>query len=108
MDSPKLKKSKNNRWLPYLLSHVFWNENCLTGYDEVPSRILKYCASEISKSFSYIHNCSLKSGIYTERLKYAIVKPVYKKGDKNCMINYRPISLPTTISKILEPVVFNR
>jgi hypothetical protein len=24
------------------------------------------------------------------------------------MINYRPISLPTTISKILEPVVFNR
>jgi hypothetical protein len=35
-------------------------------------------------------------------------KPIYKKGDKNNMINYRPISLLTTISKILETVVFNR
>jgi hypothetical protein len=79
-----------------------------TGYDEVPNRILKYCASEISKPFSYICNCSLKSGIYPETLKYAIVKPIYKKGDKNSMINHRPISLLTTISKILETEVFNR
>jgi hypothetical protein len=60
--------------------------NNSTGYEEVPSRILKYCASEISKPFSYICNCSLKSGIYPERLKYAMVKPIYKKGDKNSMI----------------------
>jgi hypothetical protein len=73
-----------------------------TGYDEVPSRILKYCASIISKPFSYICNCSLKSGIYPVRLKYAIVKPIYKKGYKNSMINYRPISLLTIISKIFK------
>jgi hypothetical protein len=82
------------------------NKN-LIGYDKVPSRILKYCASGISKPFSFICNCSLQSGIYPESLKYAVVKPIYKKGDKNSMINYRPISLLTTLSKILETVVFN-
>jgi hypothetical protein len=79
-----------------------------TGYDEVPSKILKYCTSEISKPFSYICNCSLKSGVYPERLKYAVVRTIYKKGDKNSMINYRPISLLITLTKILETVVFNR
>jgi hypothetical protein len=79
-----------------------------TGCDEDPSIILKYCASEISKPFGYICNCSLKSGIYSERIKYAIIKPVYEKGDKNSMIKYRPISLLTTVSKILGTVVVNR
>jgi hypothetical protein len=44
---------------------------------------------------------------HPERLKYAIVKPIYKKGDKTSMTNYRPISLLITVSKILETVVFN-
>jgi hypothetical protein len=79
-----------------------------TGYDGVSSRIIKYGATAICKPFSYICNCSLQTGIYPERLKYAIVKPIYKKGDKNDMTNYRPISLLITVSKILENVVFNR
>jgi hypothetical protein len=33
---------------------------------------------------------------------------MYKKADKNGMKNCRPISLLTTISKILETVVFSR
>jgi hypothetical protein len=82
------------------------NKN-LTGYDGVSSRILKYGASEISKPLSHICNYSLKFGIYPERLKYAIVKPIYKV-DKTGMTNCRPISLLITISKIMETVVFNR
>jgi hypothetical protein len=78
------------------------------GYDGVSSRILKYGASEISKPLSYICNYSFKFGIYPERLKYATVKPVYKKGHKTSTTNYRPISLLITISKILETVAFNR
>jgi hypothetical protein len=79
-----------------------------TGYNGVSSRIIKYGATGICKPLSYICNCSLQTGIYPERLKYAIVKPIYKKGDKNDMTNYRPISLLITVSKILETVVFNR
>jgi hypothetical protein len=42
----------------------------------------------------------LREGVFPDRLKYAIVRPVYKTGDKCDVSNYRPISLLTTFSKI--------
>jgi hypothetical protein len=38
-------------------------------------------------------------------LKYSIIKPLYKKGNKKDVSNYRPISLLTSFSKILEKVI---
>jgi hypothetical protein len=35
-------------------------------------------------------------------MKYSIFKPTHKKGNKNNPTNYRPISLLTTFSKVLE------
>jgi hypothetical protein len=35
-------------------------------------------------------------------LKYSEIKPLYKKGDKSQTTNYRPISLLTSFSKVLE------
>jgi hypothetical protein len=42
------------------------------------------------------------SGTYPSRLKYAMVKPLFKKGDKENVANYRPISLLTSFSKVFE------
>jgi hypothetical protein len=42
----------------------------------------------------------LLTGIFTTRLKYAEVKPIFKNGDKNVTSNYRPVSLLTSFSKI--------
>jgi len=38
-------------------------------------------------------------------LKYSIIKPLYKKGNKKDVCNYRPIALLTSFSKILEKVI---
>jgi hypothetical protein len=36
------------------------------------------------------------------------VKPFFKKGERGCISNYRPISLLTSFSKVFEKVIFNR
>ena len=41
-------------------------------------------------------------------MKISKVIPVYKKGDKDQICNYRPISLLTSLSKLLEKVVYTR
>jgi hypothetical protein len=35
-------------------------------------------------------------------LKYAIIKPIFKKGDDQEIINYSPISLVSSFSKLLK------
>ena len=40
------------------------------------------------------------SGTFPTRVKYAIVKPLLKKGNKENLANYRPISLLTSFSKV--------
>ena len=50
----------------------------------------------------------LLSGTFPTRLKFAEVKPIFKKGDKNVISNYRPISLLTRFSNIFEKVIYNR
>ncbi len=48
-------------------------------------------------------------GIFPDRLKYAIIKPIFKKkGDDQDITNYRPISLLTSFSKIIEKLIYNR
>jgi hypothetical protein len=78
-----------------------------SGYNEISSKIIN-CASLISYPLTHIYNHSLLTGIFPNCLKVSIVRPLYKKGDKTNMSNYRPISLLTTFSKILEKVMYNR
>jgi hypothetical protein len=52
------------------------------GYDEITTKILKISAPFISSPLTYIFNKSMISGIFPSRLKYAIIKPIFKNGDK--------------------------
>jgi hypothetical protein len=79
-----------------------------SGYDGISNNILKHCANDISKPLTFIFNLSLVTGVFPDRFKFAIVLPIHKKGDKSKMTNYRPISLLTSCSKILETIMFNR
>jgi hypothetical protein len=55
---------------------------------------------------TFICNYSLSTGVFPERLKYAQVRPLYKKGDRQIISKYRPISLLTSFSKIFERLIF--
>jgi hypothetical protein len=53
-----------------------------TSYNGISSRLLKCCIDEISAPLSHIFNESLKRGICPERLKYALVIPIYETWEK--------------------------
>ena len=48
------------------------------------------------------------SGIFPEELKCAEVVPVFKKGDHMDKVNYRPISLLSSVSKIYERLIYEQ
>jgi len=48
------------------------------------------------------------SGTFPTRLKYAIVKPLLMKGDKEIVAKYRPFSLLTSFSKVFERIIYDR
>jgi len=78
------------------------------GYEEIATKILKISSNYIVSPVTYICNKIILSGIFPDRLKFSIVKPVYKKGDKrNCTI-YRPISLLTSFSKVFKKAIYSR
>ena len=55
-----------------------------------------------------IFSLSLKTGIFPEKMKIAKVSPIFKKGDKSILSNYRPISVLPCFSKILERIMYSR
>jgi hypothetical protein len=85
-----------------------------SGYGEITikhtshGKILKACASLICHPLSYIYNYSLYTSIYPDCLKSAVVKPLYKKGDKSSMTNYGPMSLLIIFSKVLKKAMHSR
>ena len=53
-----------------------------SGYDGITTKLIKISTSFISSPLTYICNKSLSSGIFPDRMKYAVVKPLFKKGEK--------------------------
>jgi len=50
----------------------------------------------------------LAQGNYPERLKFPLIKPIYKSGDKFSASNFRPISPLPAFSEIFENVINKR
>ena len=78
------------------------------GPDQIPARLLKECAQEISESLCLLFNKSFHTGIFPQQWKLANIVPILKKCPASNVQNYRPISLLSNIGKIFERCVFNR
>ena len=75
------------------------------GFDGISADMLKKCAEVVAIPLTRIINSSIISGTFPEYWKLAVVKPLFKKGKKSDKSNYRPISLLSAPSMILERVV---
>jgi hypothetical protein len=78
------------------------------GYDEISTCILNLSTPYIMFLLTYICNAILNTGTFPDRLKYTIIKPIFKKGDDQDITDYRPISLLTSFSKVIEKLIYAR
>ena len=79
--------------------------NKATGSEGIPVRLLKVTADQIEPSLTMLFNKSLWLGIFPGDRKLANIVPIFKKGKRNFVANYRAISLLPVISKVLERCV---
>ena len=76
-----------------------------SGFDNISNKLIKAVKGTISAPITDIINSSIKQGKVPDQWKIAKVKALHKGGDKTDMNNYRPISLLSAFSKILEKAV---
>ena len=83
-------------------------QNKSPGYDNISSKIIKLTAKNISESLTHILNTTFLTGIIPDKLKIALVTPIFKTNENNKFINYRPISVLSCFSKLLETLMYKR
>ena len=84
------------------------NSSKSTGPFSIPTKLLKTLRFLLSGPLTYLFNCSILTGVVPDKLEIARVIPVYKKGPKVIVSNYRPISLLSIFNKILEKLIYKR
>ena len=70
--------------------------------------VIKHYFGELCGPFKYLFDLSLRSGVFPDLMKTAVVSPMFKTGDTADISNYRPISVLPCFSKILERVMHSR
>ncbi|XP_067827191.1 uncharacterized protein [Heptranchias perlo] len=75
------------------------------GPDNIPAVALKTCAAELAAPLAKLFQYSYNTGIYPTMWKIAEVCPAFCGRDKSNPANYRPISLLSIFSKVMEGVV---
>jgi hypothetical protein len=115
--------AKNNTYVPPASNNTFslasvTEEQVLTairklkpnmtqGHDQIPAFLVRDCACVFVEPLAIIFNLILKSCQFPEKWKYSKICPVYKKGVKKDICNYRPISIIPNLAKVFEYLLFN-
>ena len=77
------------------------------GHDKISIRMLQLCGISICKPLELIFKPPMESGSFLSEWKKGNVVPIHEKDDKQCLSNYRPVSLLPICGKIFERLIFN-
>jgi len=73
-----------------------------TGYDGFQMDHFIKTKENTCKFMAKLINVIIETEVWPDKLKKQVLRPIYKKGDKNNLNNYRPIALLPVLNKIVE------
>jgi len=79
-----------------------------TSHLGISNFLLKKISFNIVDILTFLFNFCINAGIFPECLKIAQTIPLFKKGDRKNINNYRPISMLDPLSKIFEKTIKSR
>ena len=85
-----------------------FNNNKAMGPDSIPIRMLKAGLPILAPILSKLINECFEFGIFPQSLKIARVTPLFKGGSKDSSNCYRPISIISPLSKLIEKLISKR
>ena len=68
---------------------------------------MKTCANSLARPLSILFELIYNTGILPAEWKHANVVPVFKKGVKENIENYRPISVTCISAKVMEGIIYD-
>ena len=84
------------------------NNGKACGTDKIPTTLLKDAANFISYQLTLICNSSIKNGVFPDLWKIARVAAIFKSGKRCDSNNYRPISVLSIFSRVVEKIVHDQ
>ena len=89
-----------------LISEINTNKNM--GTDPIPPKIVTILKEFISEPVEHIINLMVSEGCFPDQAKISSITPAFKKDNRTLKTNYRPISVLSTLSKVLEKFLFKQ
>ncbi|KAK2905571.1 hypothetical protein Q8A73_009516 [Channa argus] len=77
------------------------------GPDNIPGRVLRDCAAELTSVFTNIFNISVRQAVVPTCFKATTIIPVQKKPSPSCFNDYHPVALTPIIMKCFEHLVMH-
>ena len=75
---------------------------------DIPIVLVKKAAYIIAPYLESLINYYISAGSFPDILKVGKITPVYKKGNRENIENYRPISTLPIFGKIFEKIIYSR